>query len=196
MFVRIAAILLITTTAVWLSGCGLAVADNSAPLTVWDNFAVIKDGQAYRSAQLDATSIRLVVDTYGIKTIVNLRGENSDAPWYQAERTAAEEAGAKLVDVSMSASHLPSREILLQIYDTFTTADYPILIHCQAGADRTGAAAAIWRMMQGDAREAAASELSLLHGHFITAHPEMDYLVSIFQPDRAWIENTYSATKP
>jgi protein tyrosine/serine phosphatase len=174
-----------------ITACGLGAADNYAPLTVWDNFAVIKDGQAYRSAQLDATTLRMVIEQYGIKTIVNLRGENLDNAWYRAEKAVAAETGIAHVDIRMSANHLPPRETLLKLYDTFTDAEGPILIHCQAGADRTGAAAAIWRMMQGDSREAAASETSVLHGHFAARHPTIDYLVSIFQPDRDWIENEY-----
>jgi protein tyrosine/serine phosphatase len=181
--------LLVCTAAV---GCGLGAFDNSAPLTITDNFHAIVEGVAYRSAQLDATSLDLVFEQYGVRTIINLRGENDNEPWYANERTAAEQAGVKLVDIRMSANSLPSRETLLKLFDTFQTAEYPILIHCQSGADRTGAAAAIWRMqVRGDTREAAADELSPAYGHFAGVHPTMDKLIRIFQPDRAWIEDEY-----
>lgn len=177
-----------------LAGCGLGELDDFAPLTVFDNFHVIELGQAYRSAQLDAESLRLVIDVLGIQTVINLRGENEDELWYQREQAAVAEAGATLVDIRMSASQLPSRENLLLLYDTFLEAEYPILIHCQAGADRAGAAAAIWRMVVlGEPRELAALQLSPLYGHFVCVHPLMDYLVAIFEPDRDWIENDYPA---
>lgn len=177
-----------------LTACGLGAADNSAPLTIFDNFAAVAPDQAYRSAQLDPTSLRLVIDEFGIKTIVNLRGENEDMLWYQNERAVADETGVELVDVRMSANSIPSKANLLLLYDTFTTAEHPILIHCRGGADRSGAASAIWRMVvNGEARAAAANELSILHGHFEARHPEMDRLVRIFQPDREWIENEYPA---
>ncbi len=181
------------TSLVYLCGCGLGELDNYAPLTIFDNFRVIADGRAYRSAQLDPESLKLVFDTYGIKTVINLRGENEDALWYRNERAAAEAAGVQLVDVRLSAGSLPSREALLRLYDTYQTAEYPILIHCQSGADRTGAAAAIWRMVvAGEPREVARRELSPLYGHFAGRYPAMDELVRVFEPDREWIANEYT----
>ncbi len=176
-----------------VGGCGLGELDNYAPLTIFDNFHVIAPDQAYRSAQLDAESLRLVIDTYGIRTIVNLRGENEEAAWYRNEHAVAEAAGVAIVDIPMSAGELPSRETLLLLYDTFLTAEHPLLIHCQGGADRTGAAAAIWRMVVlGEPREVAQQELSLFYGHFAARHPKMDELVRIFQPDRRWIAQDYA----
>ena len=177
-----------------LAGCGLGEVDGFAWLRPTDNFHAIAPDQAYRSAQLDGESFRLVFAVFGIRTVVNLRGANPDELWYQNEQAAAQEYGVTLADVGMSAQSLPSRETLLLLYDTLTTAEHPILIHCQAGADRTGAAAAIWRMVvQGDSREAAQAELSPLYGHFEFATPQMDQLVRIFEPDRDWIVNEYPA---
>ncbi len=176
-----------------LAGCGLGQYDDYAPLTVFDNFRTIEADRAYRSAQLDAETLRLVIDLYGIRTIVNLRGENEEERWYQNEREVAAETGAKLVDIGMSANSLPSRDALLKLYDTYESAQYPLLIHCQAGSDRTGAAAAIWRMVvRGESRDAALAELSPLYGHFEAVHPEMDQLVRMFEPDRSWIERDYA----
>ncbi len=180
------------TASAFILGCGMGVFDNYAPLTVFDNFHAIEDGVAYRSAQLDPQTLELVFQQYGIRTVINLRGRHEEQTWYRNEQAVADAAGVMLVDVEMSADRLPSREVLLQLYDTFLTAEYPILIHCQAGADRTGAAAAIWRMVvRGDPREAAAAELCPGYGHFEAVHPEMDRLVRIFQADREWIEHEY-----
>jgi len=176
-----------------LGGCGLGAGDDSAPLTQFDNFGVIAPGQAYRSAQLDATSLRLVLDEYGIRTVVNLRGATPGALWYENERRVATEAGVRLVDIDMSAMRLPDRATLLQLYDTLRTAEGPLLIHCQAGADRTGAVAALWRMIVlGEPRAAAARELTIFRGHFGAVRPEMDQLVRMFEPRREWIEHAYS----
>lgn len=176
-----------------LGGCGLGAGDESAPLTQFDNFGVIAPGRAYRSAQLDATSLRLVLNEYGIRTIVNLRGATPGALWYENERRVAAETGARLVDIDMSAMRLPDRATLLQLYDTLRTAEGPLLIHCQAGADRTGAVATLWRMIVlGEPRDVAARELTIFRGHFSAVRPEMDQLVRMFEPRREWIEHEYS----
>lgn len=174
------------------TGCGAGLYDQYAPLTILDNFHPIEDGRAYRSAQLDGASLALVLEEYGIRTVVNLRGENVGEPWYDTERAVVTAAGAKLVDIGMSANALPSREALLLLYDTFETAEEPVLIHCKAGADRTSAAAAIWRMaVDGDSRAAAMRELSPLYGYFAALKPAMIELVRMFQPDREWILSAY-----
>jgi undecaprenyl-diphosphatase len=46
------------------------------------------------------------------------------------------------------------------------TAPKPVLIHCNAGADRTGLVAALYQVEHGVAPAQAAKELSLHYGHF------------------------------
>ena len=186
-------VLLILLPLAALVGCGWDGLDGYAPLWVFDNFHTIEPDQAYRSAQLDEPTLRGVLEDYGIRTVINLRGENQHMPWYRWESAICAELDVELVDIRMSASTLPPRDALLQLYDTFQAAEYPILIHCRSGADRTGSASAIWRMVvRGDDRAAAAAELSPCYGHFIGINPAMDELVRIFQPDRDWIEHGYA----
>ena len=70
------------------AGCGVIPAppaENGQELPLLDNFHVVEAGQAYRSAQLDAATLTLVIETYGIGTVINLRGENAGQPWYDDE---------------------------------------------------------------------------------------------------------------
>jgi protein tyrosine phosphatase (PTP) superfamily phosphohydrolase (DUF442 family) len=187
---------LVGAAAVCLGGCGLGAEDGSAPLTMLDNFHAIEPGQAYRSAQLDRTSLASVLGEREIRTVINLRGENPGEAWYDAEQAVCAALDVQLVDVPMSARELPPRETLLKLYDAFMQADYPILIHCQAGADRAGAASALWRMtVLGDSRWVASQELSPLYGYFVVLKPAMTELVAMFVPEREWIENEYPAPR-
>jgi protein tyrosine/serine phosphatase len=173
-------------------GCGLGFDDGFAPLTPTDNFRVLEPGRAYRSGQVDADTMELLVNVFGIRTVINLRGENVGEPWYDNEKAVLDANEVELVDVRMSAHALPPRAELLKLYDAFLSVEEPILIHCSAGADRTGAASALWRMVVlGHEREDAAGELCVCYGHFEAFTPEMDELVRIFQPDRTWIEQQY-----
>ena len=96
--------------------------------------------RAYRSAQVDSETMKLLIDNVGIKTVINLRGANPDQKWYLNEKSACDEKGVSLVDIRWSARELPSPAELLEYYDAIQNAQEPILIHCKAGAepDRRG----------------------------------------------------------
>lgn len=154
------------------------------------NFHTLDPGMAYRSGQFNGDQLVAAVELYGIRTVINLRGANPGEPWYDEEIEVSEALGVTHVDHRMSAQSLPSPEVLAAVVDTLQTAEYPILIHCQAGADRTGAISAIYRMLMLDhEREDAMAELSPCYLHFQFATPCMDKLAEIFEPDPAWLED-------
>jgi len=157
-------------------------------------FHVLEEEKAYRSAQPAAHELEAAIELLGIRTVVNLRGTNLDEPWYQAEAAVCEAAGVALVDHAMSARSLPSAELLEEITDTLLTARYPILIHCQGGADRTGAISAIYRMLiMGDDKADALAELSPAYFHFRAFTPCMDTLIELYEPGPEWLAQ-YAAT--
>lgn len=49
------------------------------------NVHVVEDGVLYRSAQLNEGKLSDVISTYGIKSVINLRGENRGLQWYDDE---------------------------------------------------------------------------------------------------------------
>lgn len=170
----------------------------SSPITPLSNFHAIVEGRAYRCAQPGTDIIEHAVREHKIRTIVNLRGENEKQNWYQIEKAACARLGVRMIDIRLSASAYPSRENLLKMYDLFADpANEPILLHCKSGADRSGMAAALWRMtaLKQDAKTALA-ELSMKYGHFRRVHPEMSKTVELYQPRRDWIEKEYSPPEP
>ncbi|MBI5865381.1 MAG: tyrosine-protein phosphatase [Planctomycetes bacterium] len=154
---------------------------------------MICEGRAYRSAQPTPETLERVIRDKHVRTMVNLRGENEKELWYQREKTACEKAGVKLVNIRLSASAMPSRENLLALFELFSDpSNEPLLIHCKSGADRSGMAAGLWRMiaLKEDAATAM-QELSIKYGHFRAFHPQMSRMVEMFRPTREWIEQEY-----
>lgn len=163
-----------------------------SPLSPFDNFHPIVEGRAYRSAQVTPATLIYMAESHCIRTVINLRGENSWQPWYQLEKAACEALGLKMIDVRMGNSGLPEPATLLALFDALKEAEEPILLHCKSGADRTGMAAALWRMTAlGENAADAKRELSLTYGHFTIAKPAMSLMVEMFVPDRKWIRKDF-----
>ena len=135
-------------------------------LQITNNFATVVEDELYRSAQPTARQLESYVRRYGIKTVINLRGANPGKPWYDEERQAASKLAVQLVDFPMSARELFPATRAAQLIELFRTAEKPILVHCMAGADRTGLASVIYTtQLAGIDEETAEWQLSLLYGH-------------------------------
>jgi hypothetical protein len=117
----------------------------------WDqansNFGPVQDGRVYRSGQMPASTLRRTIRDYKIKTVLNLRGPNPNA-WYRAERAATLESGATQIDIPMSSCVWMSRAQLGSLVATLDAAEYPLLIHCQWGSERTGLVSAFAELLR------------------------------------------------
>lgn len=130
------------------------------------NFHAVVEGEVYRSGQPDREDIARYVREYGIKSIINLRGENRSDPWYWDVRNAAFVSGVGFYDFRMKASRelteAEAHDLLILMRDV----EKPVLIHCRSGADRTGLAAALYlRFLEGKSDEEALAELGVRYGH-------------------------------
>jgi protein tyrosine phosphatase (PTP) superfamily phosphohydrolase (DUF442 family) len=120
----------------------------------------------YRSAQLGRSALSDVIRTYHIRSVINLRGKNLNAPWYQTEIQTTQELDVSHFDFQMSANELVRPAVMLHLEQLLRNAPKPILIHCQSGADRSGLVAALYEYAIADRPEEEAEEqLSLLYGH-------------------------------
>lgn len=130
------------------------------------NFHPIVVGEAYRSAQPKTGDIARYQKEYGIKSILNLRGENRGTDWYDMETREAKESGVAYLNFRMKAEHELPREQVLELIAVMRSAPKPMIIHCESGADRTGLAAALYLAAITKTNEAAAErQLSLRYGH-------------------------------
>jgi protein tyrosine/serine phosphatase len=102
------------------------------------NVHTVIAGELYRSAQPSAAQITEWASRFGVRTIVNLRAENVGRRWYDNEVAASKNLGIAHVDFGMSASRELTKEQAGRLLATLEAAEKPLLIHCQAGADRSG----------------------------------------------------------
>jgi protein tyrosine phosphatase (PTP) superfamily phosphohydrolase (DUF442 family) len=131
-----------------------------------NNFHSVIPGKCYRSAQPSERFLAELQRTHGIRSILNLRDENNDQPWYQEEKKAAERLGIKLVNVGLSSSEQPPDFEFRRFVEGMDACEQPMLIHCASGNDRSGLASAIYLMLYTKTPMAEArTQLSLRYGH-------------------------------
>lgn len=141
-----------TRRRAWLAGALLAAAAVIGLFVVFalhrwggNNFHVIRQSEWYRCTQLGGEEMEVLARRYGIKTLLALRGTNADDnAWYEPERQAAERAGARLVVAKLATSRPPWRSELRTLFEELDRLEYPVLVHCKHGSDRTGLVSAIW----------------------------------------------------
>ena len=130
------------------------------------NFHTVVEGELYRSAQLQSGDIAAYQQQYHIKSIINLRGENTGAEWYDTEVKEAAQAGVTHLNFRMSSKRELSQEQAAQLIAMMHDAPKPLLIHCRAGSDRTGLASALYvAAVSKGGEEAAERQLWLYYGH-------------------------------
>lgn len=101
------------------------------------NFYKVSD-TLYRGAQPRKQGFE-ELKKLGIKTVVNLRESSR-------ERISVEEAGLKYYHIPMSAL-FPKKKKFARFFEIVSNpSNHPVFVHCKHGADRTGAAVAIYRI--------------------------------------------------
>jgi protein tyrosine/serine phosphatase len=130
------------------------------------NFHITTPGEAYRSSQMDRDELESYIKKYGIRSIINLRGRRDSAGWYREENEVCRETRTRHYDLKLASDRAPSEGEIKELLKIYETAPRPVLIHCQAGADRSGLAAALWKMVvDGAPKSEARKQLSVIFGH-------------------------------
>lgn len=138
----------------------IGAAQTGASYKELPNFHKVSD-KLYRGAQpLNGAAKKLA--ELGVKTIINLRGEEDLS---RVEQKEVETAGLRYFNVGMPGLSAPSDEQVTRVMAIINNPEnQPVFIHCKRGADRTGTIAAIYRISnEGWTAERAIAE-ARLHG--------------------------------
>lgn len=146
------------------------------------NFHTVVQQAFYRSGQPTTDMLRRYHDDFGIRSVINLRGERPGKTWYDEEVATAEALGISHFDFRMASSDTLSKDRAVELVELMRAAPKPLLIHCKAGADRTGLAAALYLAAIAGSGESRAEEaISLRYGHF-----SVPYLSAAYPMDESW----------
>lgn len=156
------AIIIAAVPATWLglNGLGTVLEDTSA-YPGPKRFAAVQDGVLYRSGMLEIGDFARLVEANHIKTVLCVRGGASSPlqnAWYRRETAYCADHGVKFVHAPMTSANSERNvrgvKTFWEIIDD--PANYPVLVHCEAGVDRTGVLSYLYRIYRQGWPEAKA----------------------------------------
>jgi len=126
--------------------------DIYAPLKESDellNFGVVKENHLYRGAMPYGDKPYQQLKELGIKTVINLKIEDSALDYVSEERNLKSK-GINLYYLPLPNVAPPTLEQTLEFLTfVYNERNIPVFLHCHRGADRTGVMSAIFRITQG-----------------------------------------------
>ena len=137
---------------------GIIAAVVGAGVYVWEehlediivprNFGTVVDGSIYRSGRLTPQTLEKVVEAHGIKTVIDFGGYHAGSDVEAAIFATDERLGLERTQLPMigDATGDPNHyaQALRMMADP---ANHPMLVHCAAGSERTGACIALYRVI-------------------------------------------------
>ncbi|MDW8244698.1 MAG: tyrosine-protein phosphatase [Thermogemmata sp.] len=187
-------------------GVVAAVGYEAGRVLIGTNVHTVIPGRVYRSAQLSQGQLEQLIAERGIRTVVNLRGCCPEMEWYMGDARATCRLGINQEDLTFSAKRYPHPGEVYRLVQVLEQAEYPLLLHCARGADRTGLASTLAvLLLTGCDLTQARWQLSVRYGHLAVGRTAamdrfFDYYEAWLQQEgkrhsperlRQWIEQHY-----
>jgi len=172
--------------------------DHGMIRAVYNNFYGLGGGM-YRLSQPSPAQLARYKEQLGIRTVINLRGDNTFGS-YVLEAEACARLGIAMVDHRLFSRRLPSVEDVLGTRDLFERIAYPALMHCKSGADRAGLGATLYRHFRMGEPIAQIRQLHWKFGHFQFGNTgSLNYFFGRYIADNArepmafvdWVQTRY-----
>ena len=134
-------------------------------ISIGGNLHEVIPGGVYRCRQPTLERLEAYVQHYGIRTVINLRGIDVGQCYLEESRATAQ-LDLSEEDLPFTAGRLPSVPVIRHLLQVFDQSEWPILIHCRQGVDRTGMASAMALLLYTDAGlDQALRQLGPRYGH-------------------------------
>jgi protein-tyrosine phosphatase len=138
----------------------IAVLLVAACICVWDEvfkyrfvakrFGTVVPGLVFRSGQISRWVIGDVLDRHGIEVVVDLQAADIADEHQRAEIRAAERRGVELARFPLAGDGTGEIELYadaVAVLSHCARRGRPVLVHCGAGAKRTGGVVALYRVL-------------------------------------------------
>jgi protein tyrosine/serine phosphatase len=126
-------------------------------------WGVVEEGKIYRSGQLSRHLVRQMLQGHHIARVVDLTFDNPDDANHEAELAAIAELGIERRLCPLLSDGTGDVHIYAQAVAAVAEAareGKPVLVHCAAGAQRTGGVVALYRLLvQGKSPEFTFAEM-------------------------------------
>lgn len=141
----------LTAAVVWRKG----VRDHVVPRRLGE----VVPGVLYRSAQIEGNLIDDVIDARGVRTVLNLGVFQGHRAYHDAELAVCAARGVEVEQYGLRGDGTGDPAAYVDVVARMKharDAGEPLLVHCSAGVNRTGAAVALFRILIEHARPADA----------------------------------------
>jgi protein tyrosine/serine phosphatase len=138
--------------------------DHAVFRLVWSNLAEVVPGRVYRCNHPTPGRLARLTRRFGIRTLINLRGQAQNGSDALSRETAAR-LGLAFHDMSLESRGAPQRDRILRLHALYRDMQAPALLHCKSGADRAGLASGLIVMFEGGTAADALRQLSWRFGH-------------------------------
>ena len=155
--------------------------------------------KAWRSGQPLPYQFR-IFKKLGIRTVINLRGDAAPTT-HHLERVTCKRLGMAHVDFRIASRSAPPKSEVKALSELFQKIEYPVLIHCKAGSDRSGLVSALYlHFEEGVSIADARHQLGIRFGHIRQSETGvLDYFLDRYLEHAAsdpidfltWVEQHY-----
>ncbi len=155
-----------------------------APYDGLRNLRTVEEGKLYRCGQPAPAELAELIERYGLRTVIALRGSRSaDDPdgWEREERTVCARHDVRFVTLPCNHKNPPTPEQVEAFLDLMRDEQsLPALVHCRIGQQRTGLFCALYRVhIQNQSPDQALREMDE-HG-FNSSHRRHQRLLATFR---------------